>query len=84
MNQNKYVIRVERKLRTELTVPFLDVAFHCENEQSVLYKHVRDFAPARGIMKNAYTANFKKYICYVKKQNWSLLCQENSFLYRIE
>ena len=36
MNQSKYVIRVERKLITEFTVSFLDVAFHCENEQSVL------------------------------------------------
>ena len=41
---------------------------------TVLYIHVRDFAPARGMRKNAVTANFKKNT-FVKKI---------AFLYRIE
>ena len=73
MNQSKYVIRVERKLRTEFTVPFLDVAFHCENEQSVLYIHLRDFAPARGInAEKCLHSKFQKIHLLRQKKNWSL------------
>ena len=69
MNQSKNFIRVEIKLRTEFTVPFLDVAFHCENEQSVLYIHVRDFAPAREInAEKCLHSKFQKIHLLPKKK----------------
>ena len=52
---------------------------------TVLYIHVRDFAPARGInAEKCLHSKFQKNTFVTKKKNWSYNVKKIAFLYRIE